>query len=386
MLTSSRRPHVVHVGKYYPPAPGGMERVVQSLCEVEGAVVDSRALVFNTERRTIHETYRGVPVTRVARYRSVGSVAVCPTFPLWLSRVRADIVVLHEPNPVALVSDLVGRPRGRLVVWFHSEVVRPAWRYRLFYRPFFRAAVTRAVRIVTASPALAENAQQLAGVRHKCTVIPYGLDVPRFALTATVAQRVAEIRRAHGDRLVLFVGRRVPYKGIDVLLAALRGLEARAVLVGDGPLRPSLQAAASDTDLAGRVVFAGEVPDAELLALYHASDLLALPSVTRAEAFGVVQLEAMACGRPVVSTNLPTGVPWVNRHGETGLVVPPGDPAALRDALARVLDNRGFARELGERGRQRVEAEFTVERMVDRTTALYQEILQGAADACVAPL
>ncbi len=128
--------HVLHVGKYYPPAPGGMERVVQLLCEGEQPLISSQVLAANTSSLTVHETVHGVPVTRVASIASIGSVGVCPTFPFRLARAARDLTVIHEPNPLALVSDFVARQRGPLVVWFHSEVLRPRWKYRLLYRPF----------------------------------------------------------------------------------------------------------------------------------------------------------------------------------------------------------------------------------------------------------
>jgi glycosyltransferase involved in cell wall biosynthesis len=377
------RLRIVHIGKFYPPTPGGMEAVVQTLCEGERAFVDSQPLVIRSHGPTVREQWRGVPVTRVRRLGAIGSVSVCPAFPLHVSRIAADVVVLHEPNPVALVSDLLGRPRGRLVVWFHSEVVRPAWRYRLFYRPFLARVLDRASRIVVAAPPLAEQAAQLAGHREKCVVIPFGIDASRFAPAPAVVERARELRREHGDRLVLFVGRMVPYKGLDVLLAALRDLDARAILVGLGPSRPRIERAAREAGLAGRVVFAGAVTDAELVALYHACTAFVLPSLTRAEAFGVVQLEAMACGKPVVSTNVPTGVPWVNRDGDTGLVVPPGDAGALRGALERLLSDPELARRMGASGQDRVRREFTIEKMIRSTVALYRQVADGHAPPAV---
>ena len=127
------------------------------------------------------------------------------------------------------------------------------------------------------------------------------------------------------------------------------------------------------------VRFLGAVSDAELTALYHAADLFVLPSVTRAEAFGVVQLEAMACGVPVVSTNLPSGVPWVNQHDKTGLVVPPGDADGLRQALLALLTDRRRREALGRYARERVGREFTLTRMAQLTSGLYREVLRGDA-------
>lgn len=375
MTSRSERTRVLHVGKYYPPAPGGMEKVVQLLCEHERRVTDSRVLVSNTAARTISETWRGVPVTRVARLATIGSVGVCPTFPLaWRSR-DVDITVLHEPNPLALVSDLLSWQTGPLVVWYHSEIMRPAWKYRVMYEPFLRRVLGRAARIVVSSPRLAEHALALQDYRDKCRVVPFGIELERLAPSPPTLARAEAIRKEHPGPIALFVGRLVPYKGVSVLLDAMAGLDVTAILVGGGPLGPALREQAARLSPAARVVFAGEVDDGELLALYHACDMFVLPSVTRAEAFGMVQLEAMGCGKPVVSTDLPSGVPWVNRHGESGLVVPPGDAAALRDAIVSLASDEGLRGRLAQGARRRVAREFTAGRMAERTVALYHEVL-----------
>jgi len=369
---------VLHVGKFYPPAPGGMEKMVQSLCEGERPGVDSHVLVANTSAHTVREAWRGVPVTRVASFGSIGSVGICPGFPFALAAASRDVTVLHEPNPVALVSDCVTLSRGPLVVWFHSEVVRPQWKYELMYRPFLRRVLSRASRIVVSSPRLAEYARELSDFRHKCVVIPFGLDTSHLAETPAIAARAAGIAREFPGPRVLFVGRLVPYKGVDVLIDAMAGVQATCLIVGDGPLRASLESHAASRGVSSRVRFLGGVSDADLAAHLHACDLFVLPSVTRQETFGVVQLEAMACGRPVVSTDLETGVPWVNQHESTGLVVRPGDAAALAAALTRLSADPALRERFGAAGRARVASHFTVEAMTRATTALYQGIVRDA--------
>jgi lipopolysaccharide/colanic/teichoic acid biosynthesis glycosyltransferase len=165
-----------------------------------------------------------------------------------------------------------------------------------------------------------------------------------------------------------------------VLLRALAGLNAAAAIVGDGPLRGELQAEAERLGIADRVFFLGHLREEELAAWYRACDVFALPSTTAAEAFGLVQLEAMARGKPIVSTRLPSGVPWVNQDGITGLTVPPSDAGALRAALERILTDRGLREQLGAGARRRFEEEFTVQKMVERTSALYVEVLHDAHD------
>jgi len=169
---------------------------------------------------------------------------------------------------------------------------------------------------------------------------------------------------------VLTVGRMVPYKGLDVLLAAAERLDARVVLVGGGPEEPRLRA------LAGRrVEFAGRVSDDDLVAHYHAADVFCLPSVTIAEAFGIVLLEAMACGLPLVTTALPTGVSAVNRQGVTGIVVPPGDAGALAEALRAMLADEARRKTYGAAAREVLETEYTAALMAARYVTLYREAL-----------
>jgi rhamnosyl/mannosyltransferase len=287
----------------------------------------------------------------------------------------------------------MAQPEAPLVFWVHAEVVRPAWRYRAFYRPFLVRMLRRAARVVVASPQVAECAPELQPYRSKCVVIPYALDPDQHAMTAAVEGRVAQIREGRsvgqaGSPLVLFVGRLVPYKGVDVLLRALVSIDARAVIVGDGPLREPLEQLARDLGIAGRVRFAGNAPPDELTALYNACDLFVLPSVTRAEAFGMVQLEAMSCRKPVISTNLPSGVPWVNQHEVTGLVVPPSDTGALAAAMQTLVSDRELRVRMGVAGRQRVVREFSLDRMVRQTTSLYAEVasVRGAEIPDAVPL
>ena len=366
---------VLHLGKFYPPAKGGMETILALICERTAQHVHNRVLVANSHATTVEERQGSIDVVRVAAFTRIGAVAVCPTIPFALARETADVIVLHEPNPIALVAYFLARPAGRLVVWYHSDVIRPSWRYRLFYRPFLRFALSRATRIVVSSPPLGTSAPELQDFQAKCTVIPFGVEGPSPSDTDGSLARAGAIRRETGAPIVLFVGRLVPYKGVDVLLEALKGVDAAAFIVGDGPQRTSLEAQAHRLGIANRVKFPGAVSEQELAALYRACHVFVLPSVTRQEAFGVVQLEAMAAGKPVISTDVGTGVAWVNRHGETGYVVPPGDPVALREAIRRLAGDSALQKSMGDAARRRVRSSFTVERMIDDTLALYRDVM-----------
>ena len=358
---------VLHVGKFYPPHPGGIERVVETLCQSSRGLVENHVLVANATRETIQEVVDGVQVTRVGTIGAVGSVHIAPAFASWLRRIPADAIVLHEPNPWALLSYAIARPPAPLFVWYHSDVVRPALQYALFYAPMARFVYGRARRIIVSSPALARHAAVLAPYQDRVRVIPFGIDPAGW--TAPPGAPPA----APSEPFVLFAGRHVGYKGVDVLLRALASSGARGVIVGDGPKRAEWERLSRELGLNGRVTFTGEVPDAELRRQMHACAALVLPSVTQAEAFGYVQLEAMAAGKPVISTDVPSGVSWVNQDGRTGLVVHAGDAEALRAAIERLLADAPLRAELGAAGRARVEDEFTLGRLRERLRLLYEE-------------
>ena len=369
---------VLHLGKFYPPAKGGMETILALICERTAQHVRNRVIVGNSRPSTVEERGGSIEVLRVAALTRIGAVAVCPRMPFALAREDADVIVLHEPNPMALVAYFLARPKGRLIVWYHSDVVRPSWRYRLFYRPFLRFALSRAVRIVVSSPALGASAPELQDFQTKCKVIPFGVEAWNPDDVEATVERAGEIRHEVNQPIVLFVGRLVAYKGVDVLLEALQGLNAVALIVGEGPMRARLEEQARNLGVSGRARFLGSVGGDELAALYRACHVFVLPSVTRQEAFGVVQLEAMAAGRPVVSTSLGTGVGWVNRDGETGYVVPPRDARALREALGRLLGNPELRKSMGEAAAKRMRSAFTLERMIDDTLSLYRDVVATA--------
>ena len=354
---------VIHVAKFYPPASGGMERVVQTLCHASEGLVESRVLALNEGRETIEDVVDGVPVTRVGVVARAGSVPIAPGLERYLRRADADLMILHEPNPWALLSYAVARPKVPLAIWYHSDVVRPRLQYSLFYAPLARTAYSRARRFIVSSPPLGEQAEALKPYRDRIRVIPFGIDAARWT------PGPAAINEA--DPFVLFVGRHVPYKGVDVLIRALQGTGIRAIVAGDGPERGAWEGLARRLGVDAR--FTGDVPDAHLRELFASCAAFVLPSISRAEAFGYVQLEAMASGKPVISTDVPSGVSWVNQHERTGLIVPAGDADALRSALRRLMDDAPLRARLGCQARKRIEDEFTLVHLRERLRAFFAE-------------
>jgi glycosyltransferase involved in cell wall biosynthesis len=329
---------VLHAAKLYPPSRGGMETIVGSLCDGTSGDWDVRVVAANEGRRTVCERRGAVDVVRAGTLATVASVPLCPSLPLHLWKESADCVVLHEPNPIAGASLFIRTPARRLVIWHHADLLRPWWA-PYTYGYVQRALYRRADCVIVSSPRLAAESPLVAGAR-RVAVIPFGVPLDRYR-RADAARRTSidRIRRAAAGPRILFVGRFVYYKGVQVLIDAMATCPGTLMLVGEGPLEAELRRRVFSLGLQERVVFVGPVSDDELPAYYQASDLLVLPSIARTEAFGVVQVEAMAAGVPVVSTNLPTGVPWVNQDGVSGLVVPPDDSRALAQAIGTLLGN-----------------------------------------------
>ena len=367
---------VIQVGKYYYPFMGGIETHLEVLCRGLAGRADVEAVVFNTEARTARESIDGVPVTRCAQLVRVASNSVSVAMISELSRREYDILHLHVPNPLGAAAYLTARkPRGhRLVITHHSDIVRQAAMRRLVL-PVMRLLMERADAIVATSPDYVASSDELASFRAKCEVIPYGVDLHRLQPTAEHLAMAEDLRRGLAPPIILGVGRLIYYKGFDVAVRAMRRVRGTLLLVGDGPLRKALEALAVEVGVSDRVRFVGEVHNRALVPYYLASDVFVLPSVARSEAFGIVQLEAMASGLPVVNTELRSGVPFASRHGETGLTVPPGDPDALASAL-RELGGSSVNRErYGVAARARARTEFTSERMVARHWSLYERVL-----------
>lgn len=365
---------VLHVYKDYPPVVGGIENHLRLLAERQAAQgLDVTVLVTARGGPAGVSVENGVRVIRAARLGEALSTPLSLELAGWLRRLAPDVTHLQFPYPPGELAQLAwGRSRAT-VVTYQSDIVRQRLT-GLAYRPLLHRLLRRADRIIATSPGYLASSPALAGVQERCAVVPLAIDSAAFHPEPGAGR---ELRDRHPGPLVLFVGRLRYYKGLEHLIDAMAEVPATLLVAGEGRLQAELQRRAARSPAAGRVRFLGHVAQAELLAHYAAADVAVLPSSHRSEAFGLVLLEAMACGRPVVSTELSTGTSWVNRHGDTGLVVPPRDPRALAAALRHLLGDAALRTRMGARARQRVEDEFDASLMVARVLAVYDEALRA---------
>jgi glycosyltransferase involved in cell wall biosynthesis len=365
----------LQLSKFYFPVLGGIESVLFELTEGllrQGFDID--VLCANTSRGTLRER-RPYPVVRVSSLGKLLSTSISPAMVLELLRRRThqEILHVHLPDPMANLAIYFARPSCKLIVHWHSDVVNQKRSMRL-YAPLQNWLLKRADAIVATSEQYALSSPWLRSFLDKVHIVPIGISPAPFdpALVAATKQRYP------GKRIVFSLGRMVYYKGFDTLIHAARALPSDAIVLvgGGGELLEQYRAEVRAQGLEKRIQFLGRLEDTEVSALMYACDVFCLPSKVRAEAFGVVLLEAMAAGRPIVATCIEgSGVPWVTPHGVTGLNVPVCDPVELARALTTILDDPAAATRYGAAARKRFEDMFTAERMVNATAALYRQLV-----------
>jgi len=385
---------ILHLGKYYPPAPGGIESHVQTLARgqaglghdvkvicVNHADPDGRDITHSRWRRTrsSQDLDGSVQVDRVGRLFGVNRLEVCPALLGSIRRANsdADVVHLHTPNPLMLAAWwMAGKRNVPLVVTHHSDVIKQRV-MQLAVRPIEKAVYGKAKAIFTTNPKYLAGSNQLARFSDKVSSLTMGIDLePYYLNTKKYSQNPAN----RNGPLWLMVGRLTYYKGYHVAIESLAKVAGNLVIVGNGPLERQLKDQAENLNVADRINWKPSVSQEELIALYHAATALWFPSIARSEGFGLVQVEAMACGCPVINTAVPdSGVSWVSQHGVSGLTVPVGDCDSLALAANSLAEDPDLRRKLAEGALNRAKMEFDSKTMSRRSVDLYSKTLGKCA-------
>ncbi|MBK1692009.1 glycosyltransferase [Ectothiorhodospira mobilis] len=371
---------VLHVFKtYFPETQGGLEEVIRQICRHTRPLgVESRVL---TLARRPDPACIPLPEATVYRHRRWAGIASCGLSPVFIAGLRrhaawADVIHYHFPWPLADLAHLINAPAAPALITYHADILRQS-PLMVPYRPVMHRFLSRLDAIVATSGAYARSSPVLRRHAGRVHIIPIGLDDGPAPVPDP--HRLQAMRERVGEGFFLFVGVLRYYKGLHILLEALRqmartpGGGPRVVIAGSGPMAPVLHRQARDLGL-DRVEFLGQVSDADKTALLQLSRGIIFPSHLRAEAFGVTLLEGARQGRPLISTELGTGTSFVNAHGESGLVVPPEDPAALAAAMQRLQDDPRLAQRLGLGARARYERLFTGPRMARGYAHLYRRL------------
>lgn len=371
---------VLQVSKYYYPVSGGIENYVRYLCNALKKDVDVEVLASNTENRMRKDVVEGIRVTRLPLLGSFLNAPITSNYLGFLEKSDADIVHVHMQNPfhvfLSLFSGAIGKKK--LVITYHSDIYGKPFGFLVDF--FNKMLLSRADAILPTSGNYVRMSNVLKKFRNKITVVPIGIDIESFRKTRKMKSEAESIKKRLSlpeGKTLLFVGRLIPYKGVEYLLGAVPDIlkgepGVRLVIIGSGKLENKLKAMAESFGIGGSVIFLGSVKN--IAAYYHACDLFVLPSVNRAEAFGVVQLEAMACGKPVISTEVGSGTSFVNKDGGSGFVVEPRNSKALSNAVLKLLGNGSLRRRMGNNAYRRAKNFFTVEGMADSILKIYKRI------------
>ena len=377
---------VLHVYRtYFPDSQGGLEEVIRQICLAAGDHgITSR--VFTLSDEPFPHTLPRVEAD-VIRVRKTFEIASCGFALTGMRRFArevawADIVHYHYPWPFSDMMYLLAGRRRPAILTYHSDIVRQQFLLSV-YRPLMSRYLDAMDMIVATSPNYFATSEVLSEYAAKVEVIPIGLDEPSYPQLHEQNRDLAAAREKYGEDFFLFVGVLRYYKGLHILLDAMQGAPYTVVIVGSGPVENELRQQAHRLGLAN-VIFAGFVPDREKMALFRLCRAVVFPSYLRSEAFGVTLLEGAMSSRPLISAEVGSGTSHVNIHGQTGLVVPPGNSRALREAMDDLHQHPETAQLMGRRARERYEQLFTGRRMGARYADAYRRILAARPAAASA--
>jgi rhamnosyl/mannosyltransferase len=383
---------IVHLSKYYPPDRGGIESYIQTLARTQSLLgADVHVLCVNTfgnnqepltkRTRTTHELDMDVKVTRVGRLFSLMRFDFCRGLTNEIHNLIKEpntILHLHTPNPTMLfaLSVLLSVKKDiPLIITHHSDIIKQKI-LKFAVRPLEYYIYQKSSLTLATSSNYIEGSKFLRAFRQKLNYAPLVSDIDKYKKPHKNAIEFGQsLKEKYGDTIWVSVGRLVYYKGLNIAIQALQKVRGTLIIIGIGPLEKELKTLVKNLGLENRVVWLGNLTEDELIGAYYAATALWFPSNARSEAFGLVQVEAMACGCPVINTNIASsGVPWVSRHEKEALTVAPNNPVDFSDAANRLLSEPNLRDRLSIAGQKRSD-DFSCLNVTRRIFDFYGEVL-----------
>ena len=372
---------ILQIGKYYPPFHGGMETVLRDLCT--GLSKDSEyqttVLCANHDNMSnFHDNSITPVIIRLKTIATILSQPIMPTFVAVLRKLieKHDLVHLHSPNPFAEFFLYFCIGKKPFVITHHSDVVR-----QKFIAPihsfFAKALYKKASAIIVPTKNHIHTSRILRNLDNNIEIIPFGLNTEEM-ITSDAIEDSANQKALSKTPYFLFVGRLVGYKGLEILVEAMRNVSspAKVLIIGRGEDHDKIQALITQYNLQDRVLMLGRVDSMhEFAAYYKNCRALVLPSVSSNENFGMVQLEAMFYQRPIITTNLDSGVPVVAEAGVSSLLVEPSNAQQLANAMNDLLEHPEKAETMGQEARKLYDKKYQLHQFVDGHKKLYQRLI-----------
>lgn len=356
----SEKTKVTHITRYAYPHIGGIEAVISQINEsLPNEEFEKEVLCCsNIDKSSVED---GVKYNRCKYLFEFAANTISPEFIWKLSRVNTDIIHYHMPFIFAVIAHFIARPKyKKMYITYHSDIIG----YDKIMKPFwgiYKEFLKQADKIHVLSPNIIESSKIIKPYKEKCVVIPQGISTKNIFNN----EQAQKIKQKYPNKKILFsLGRLVKYKGFIYGIEAMKNVENAVYLIGgSGPLGEKFRKYIEENNLKEKVILLGRVTSEDVESFYQACDIYLFPSVMQSEAFGIVQLEAMRYGKPVINTNLGTGVNYVSIHGETGLTVEPANSEELSKAIKTLLEDAPLREKLGQNARRRVEMLFDIDRI-----------------------
>jgi len=361
---------LLHVAKYYPPHRGGIETATKFMCDgASEELFDVKVVCFSKDKSNEFRSKKNLTIISCFSRLNIFSqpISLLYIYQVIKKSYKSDIVHFHYPNLYSLFLHMFIKKQKKIITSWHSDIVKQK-KFKIFYSFLEKMLLKRSDIIIVATSNYAENSYSLKDFQDKIKIIPYGVS-SKFKY---------KNKKLTSDRLtVLSVGRLVSYKGFGVLIDAALHInrDIKIVIVGNGPLYEELTYCINKRKLSKKVYIKNEVNDEELKSLYKSADIFCLPSITKAEAFGIVLIEAMTYGLPIVTTEIVgSGVPSVNDDKVTGINVPPGDYKELAKAINFIASNVSVYSKYSTASRKRYESLFTDEIFIKNYIKVLNEL------------
>lgn len=366
---------VLQLGKFFPPDIGGIETAMYEITEgLNKRGIRCDVLCSNSGREYREDTINCYRVYRTKSYGKIASTSVSPQMICKFKEIvdSYDIIHLHSPDPMAnMALFLINPKRQKVIIHWHSDIVKQKFLLQ-FYRPLLFWMLRRADVILGTSSLYVEGSTFLKDFQDKISILPFGIKKLDYQ-----EEKVNKIKsKFPGKKIVFSLGRFVYYKGFEYLIRSSEYLDDSYVILlgGTGKEEQKLRILAKPYQ--NKVFFLGNIPGEELGNYYKACDIFCLPSIERSEAFGLVIVEAMSFGKPVVTTKIPySGVSWLNQDGITGINVEPKNSEALAYTIMKICKNEALYKTMSENALMRYREHFTNDKYVDSLIQLYEKIL-----------
>ncbi len=367
---------VLQLNKAFWPVIGGVEKVVYDLAKGLGDFFDMSVLAVGEDGHFKREQFKNFMVYKTPRLTKIAStpISLNYTTAFKLLAPQMDLLHFHLPHPFGVLAYARYPFTKKILVTYHCDVVKQKT-LNILYEPMMHFLLKRASKIVVSNPNIINTSQVLRRYRDKCIVIPFGIDIDKMKLKPEEKLRLVDLRKRYNKPVVLFVGRLVYYKGVEYLIKAMKDVDAYLIIIGNGPLKTDLLKLTQNLNLTNKTTFIDHLPRSELKLYFHLCDVFVLPSIARTEAFGLVLLEAMACGKPLISTELGTGTSFINQHEVTGFVVPVANSQSLVQTINKILNNKTSTERLSSSALWRVKNIFSFKLFIENYYSFYKELL-----------